>query len=326
MDRSYTPLHQPARLTADDAFTRISGGITRWALGWGLLSLHATIFTIAMIGMLFWNIYDSPNDIWVDEVFRRWGVVLAFHAIAVAAGLTAWRLIKAEQASLMAEPPQWTAPPTRPAQAISAQSLPTQIELTGWAPFPVQQPMIPVAPSRSRRYLATMQRADAAFGRGLAASATWTGIYSRRVAGSLSSSVSGLLARGKQSETTTIPDPAFNWPESPVRHRPEDEEFISRFAGNGANGLNGASGGSGATSSGVDIVLDVSGVSPDDGRRSGTPLIKGPGQSWVQAATYTWQVPHETQAGITPAAQNGHAASPPDMTSAPDAAPPPADD
>ena len=328
MDRSFTSAHQPTRRTADDAFTRISGGITRWALGWGLLSLHATIFTISMIAMLFWNIYNSPDDIWVDEVFRRWGVVLAFHAIAVAAGLTAWRLVKAEQQALEAEPPQWTSALTRPTPAITARSVQPQplsaaVEQEGWAPFPAT-PAMPVGPARSRRYLAAMQRADAAFGRGLAASATWTGIYTRRAATSVSSGITGLVARGKQAETAAPPDPAFNWPESPVRHRPEDEEFISRFAGNGSNGSNGGFGG--GPSAGVDIVLDVNGVSSDQNRRAGGLPIKEPGQSWVQAATYNWQMPHEPQPGITPAAQNGHAASPPEMTSVPGTTPPAADD
>ena len=84
----------------DDLFTRLGNGLTRWVLGWGFLTFHATIFTISMIAMVLWNFYDSPNDIWVDEVFRRWGAVLTFHAIVVAAGLTAWRLIRAEQRAL----------------------------------------------------------------------------------------------------------------------------------------------------------------------------------------------------------------------------------
>lgn len=283
---------------SDDAITRLSGSLTRWVLGWGLLSLHATVFTLTMIAMVLWNIYDTPNDIWVDEVFRRWGAVLAFHAIAVAAGLTALRLMGAEQDAISAET-GWTGAPSPAIPRIEAFN-----PNSGWT-----------APTPAGRYAESMRKADAAFGRVVISAARLSAVLAGRALTILTSTFERIQSRRDQNDRSrsTVPDPTKTWPESPVRHSPEDEAFISRFAGNGAPPMVNPN----LTSppSGVDVVLDIDGVSTPDNRRITSPpaFAKEPGQSWVEAATYSWHIPHESQAPITRAPRNGHATPPPEM-------------
>lgn len=78
----------------DDWLSRVSNGFTAWALGPGLLTLHIAVYLLACVGLLFRDLYRSPNDIGVDVTLRRWGFVVLFHAIAVGAGWVAWRLLR----------------------------------------------------------------------------------------------------------------------------------------------------------------------------------------------------------------------------------------
>jgi hypothetical protein len=97
------------------------------------------------------------------------------------------------------------------------------------------------------------------------------------------------------------------WPVSPAQHRPEDEEFISRFGGNGQTGS--------TNGSGADVVLDASSYASDERRANAVPMTKAPGQTWVQAATYSWNVPRPAaEANGVAASQNGRSAPPPDTS------------
>ena len=77
-----------------DVLARLSRGLTAWILGPGLLSFHVGIYLLAVVGLLLWNLFRSPAALWVDEPLRRWGLVVVFHATAVAAGWIAWRLLQ----------------------------------------------------------------------------------------------------------------------------------------------------------------------------------------------------------------------------------------
>jgi hypothetical protein len=78
----------------DNWLSRVSSGFTAWVLGTGLLTLHIAVYLLACVGLLFWDLYRSPNDIGVDVTLRRWGFVVLFHAIAVGAGWVAWLLLR----------------------------------------------------------------------------------------------------------------------------------------------------------------------------------------------------------------------------------------
>jgi len=125
--------------TLDDALMRLGSRVTSWVLGAGLLSLHATVFSLTMVGLVMWNVYDDPTDLWVGDVFRRWGALLVFHAIAVAAGLTAWKLMRAEKQALDTA---GDFRPVAPVYQIGAQ--PSSAATATWAqqtaPMAVNQP------------------------------------------------------------------------------------------------------------------------------------------------------------------------------------------
>jgi hypothetical protein len=83
----------------EDRFEQISRHLMRWVLGPGLLSVHVGVYLVTLVTLLLWNLLRSPSDIWVDEPLRRWGLVVVFHATAVAAGWTAWRLMRMGEAT-----------------------------------------------------------------------------------------------------------------------------------------------------------------------------------------------------------------------------------
>lgn len=103
---------------ADDRFEQVSRNLMRWVLGPGLLSLHVGVYLVTLVTLLAWNLARSPNNIWVDGLLRRWGLVVVFHATAVAAGWTAWRLMRS------AEAPAAPAAPARPARTSSVTAPP----------------------------------------------------------------------------------------------------------------------------------------------------------------------------------------------------------
>ncbi|MCC6792408.1 MAG: hypothetical protein IT336_12020 [Thermomicrobiales bacterium] len=265
----------------EEMLTRLSTGLTRWVLGLGLLSLHATVYTIAMVGMVFWNIYDSPSNLWVDEVFYRWTAVLAFHAIAVACGWTAWRLMRSEQQAVIAAQRSWQEASTRP---VDARPFATHPASPAW-----QQPE-QLEFGTVHRYA---HRADAAARRALVSSAAWSGTLARRTMGAVSTTATRLTHRN-EAPPTSAANPAQTWPENPARHRPEDDEFIHRFVGPVPLESTPV-----PADAATDTVLNVTNRPTTS---SGHP-VKEPGQSWVQAATSAWHGPID---GSPDHRQNGH--------------------
>jgi hypothetical protein len=247
----------------DDILVRLSSRATLWMVGTGLLSLHASIFTLSIVGLVFWNVYDSPNDLWVDEVFARWGIVLVLHALVVAAGWTAWKLMRAEQKAIAAARTTWTTP------VLTASTQP--IPQANWqARAAGQQPFSPPPP-----------RAESVAKRALVSYTAWTSEVARRTR----SVVTSVSHRGPQNGKSPSAPPAGSiqsWPEGPIRIREDEQEFIARF--------------------GSQTTTAWSTPPPNHTPASGPPEPSAPsvekdaGQTWVEAATGGWIAPRDDDA------------------------------
>jgi hypothetical protein len=86
-----------SRNQPNDRFEQFSRDLIRWIVGPGLLSVHMCAFFVTMVALLLWNYSREPDDLWVAEPLRRWGLVVVFHAVAVAVGAAAWRLMRMGQ-------------------------------------------------------------------------------------------------------------------------------------------------------------------------------------------------------------------------------------
>jgi hypothetical protein len=117
------------RRDPDDRFEQISRSLMRWVLGPGLLSVHVGAYLITLVSLLLWNFARTPDDIWVDDPLRRWGLVVVFHATAVGAGLAAWRLMRLGESSA----PQQTRPQA-PRRSLAPAAVVTHAESNGAAP------------------------------------------------------------------------------------------------------------------------------------------------------------------------------------------------
>lgn len=273
--------------SADDLLTRASASLTRWVLGLGLLSLHATVYTVALIGMVLWNIYDSPSNIWVDEVFYRWTAVLAFHGIAVACGWTAWRLMRSEQAAVLEAQRSWTPVSTTPYRAPEAIQ-----PNSGWH-VPTPEPL-----GFRQRSVASAHRADDLAKRALTHSAAWSATFARRTMDAVTHTATKVTHRHAEPAQPTA-SPIQTWPEAPKRHRTDEAEFIQRFAGPPA----GEPGSTAVASDAADTVLHVTTRQPTESNVP--PPVKEPGQSWIEAATSAWHGPLDNELSQR---QNGHRA------------------
>lgn len=286
----------------DDALTRLSNGLTRWVLGLGLLSLHATIFAVAMVGMVLWNIYDSPGNLWVDEVFYRWTAVLAFHAVALGCGWAAWRLMRSEQEAMREAQRNWTPVPS---QMLERPALEARVE-----------PKLLVSGSPGsggaiQRYAESAHRAEDVAKRALTTSAAFGSAFMRRTAVVVASTANRLSHRGEDQGTApAVVDPMQTWPENPIRHRPEDQEFISRFAGRADPAPDAEANQAQDAKAGTDVVLNVS-SRPEPEPRPVPHVGKEPGQTWIEAATFVWHGPHAADDSPSGSRQNGHRQDPP---------------
>jgi len=280
----------------DDFLTRIGRRLTLWVLGSGLLSLHATIFTLTIIGIVFWNIYDAPDDLWVADVFRRWGVLLLFHGIAVAAGWTAWRLLRAEQHAIDANRTPWSPPAETPYPPIAINT---------WQPPSTFQQV------ESARSGSTLQQTGRSLKQFAAYSAIWTSRLGRTAASatqSVSSRLSGKKGNAAASSGVPPASPVQTWPQGPIR-TDEDDQLIARYGGSPSKA---------ATLPASDRELLPNG-GPAGSQIEGTPsapiIGKEAGQTWIEAATTGRSMPRD---GETPEpntlngthAQNGNSAAP----------------
>lgn len=248
-------IHRTELRDAGEIMNRASTGVTRWVLGAGLLAFHASAFAVTMIGLLLWNLYSAPTELWIDNIFRSWATLLAFHAIAVGAGWLAWRLMRAERAAMDA------------AQAPIAQ------------PMLANQPVRPWQPLRTTEPAA---RAEDAARRAFATTATWSAMVARRTRDAVSTTthrVSG--ARGGAAPHGLLLDPTQAWPERPSQTRSEDRDFIARFnptsnAGSVSNGLNGTADHAEGTSNG------------NGNGHAKHGFGKEAGWTWVETAAASW--------------------------------------
>lgn len=269
----------------DDFLTRIGRRLTMWVLGTGLLSLHATVFTLTIIGMVFWNIYDAPDDLWVADLFRRWGVLLLFHGVAVAAGWTAWRLLRAEQHAIEANRAPWNLPPEAP-----------------FSPTPINtwQPPSTFQQVESVQSTSTLQQTGRSLKQFAAYSAIWTSRLGRS-ASNATQSVSSRFGKNKGgSETGSgVPPvvPVQAWPQGPIRTN-EDDELIARY------GVSPSSADSPQLSN-QEPLSEREQAGPRDERIPSPPTIgKEAGQTWVEAATVGWMMPRDGETPV-PNSQNG---------------------
>ncbi len=265
---------------ADDMLVRLSTRATIWMLGTGLLSLHASVFTLSIVGLVFWNIFDSPNDLWVDEVFRRWGVVLAFHAIAVISGWTAWRLLRAEQRAIHAASTTWS-PPVLPAST-------QPVRPDRWQSQPIENHGFAVPAQQGRSFA---KRAFTSY-------TVLTATLARKTVAVVSASASKLTSGRNDSTPPTgesAPTAAQSWPEGPIRLRDDEAEFIARFGGQ-------ASPQSAGWTPAAPHQTPANGTSEP----SVPSVSKDAGQTWVEAATGGWIAPKEAGPAVDPKRSNGH--------------------
>lgn len=285
----------------DDAVARLANHVTRWVLGVGLLSLHATVFTLSMVGMVLWNLYDNPNELWVADVFRRWGALLAFHAILVAAGWTAWKLMRAEQEAVDSAQRSWVAASVeRPVFGADGH---------GPAAPPVWTAPAPPPAAGWQRYAASMQRADLVARRVVTLSHTWSVAAARWTIDAVTTTTERWMAgrRGGQPGVAPPHNPLSTWPEAP-RPRTDEEEFIARFGGASVSREVTVTETVTTTvepGEGKDVVLDVTSAplpeTPEPG--PAVHVAKDPNATWVETAAATWLPRPDVP---VPPATNGH--------------------
>jgi hypothetical protein len=233
-----TTMDDRGRRPPDDRFEQISRNLMRWVLGPGLLSVHVGAYLVTLVTLLLWNLVRSPSDIWVDGPLRRWGLVVVFHATAVAAGWTAWRLMRMGETSVAPEarprvPRTWSmpaapiprpvtpeAPPVRSATAIAT----TEEWARRWLRESVRIVRDAVGPNvatngNGHDGLPERATASGVAGPGIA---EWGTLFARRTREMMSAARDHLAStpRSTNGSTTTDPtasgaspaDPASTWP------------------------------------------------------------------------------------------------------------------
>ena len=285
----------PTTYPPEDLLTRFSRGVTAWVLGPGMLTLHATVFAVAMTAMTLWNIYDAPSDLWVGDVLRRWGVVVCFHAILLAAGWIAWRLLKAEQAAIEGTAPS-VAAPAAVAEPVTRAPLAARLGLAGGEAGTVAA------------------RADDLARRAIGTSAAWGTVAAHQTR----RAVAVVTERWTTFRAGTTPppaadgqqiDPARTWPEgfAAVRHEQTIVVASESTAGHAAPGQ------------GSDVVLDVHGFAAVNGHApseaGAVPAAASPPPNgftkdarwtWVETAAAAWLARREVDPPPPTEPANGH--------------------
>ena len=174
--------------------------VTGWVLGTGLLAFHAGVFFLTMTGLIFWNVYRNPNDLWTIDLLKRWGAVLILHGVVTVAATVGWRLLKTADIQ-EARQDHW---PMAARHAPVIDGAWRALESGGGEP----RPYVPASELEPPKLTAAQRL------RSRAAS---------RVA----------TFRGKNQEVS--PTAAASWPEPPVRRDADADDLIRRFgAGDGA--------------------------------------------------------------------------------------------
>ena len=104
-----------------------------WLLGRGFLSLHATLFALASVLLVGWNLVTEPGDIWADEILMRWGFLLVVHAIIVFGLIAVRRLLQVGQEPVVTPvAPSWTSPASSTAETVQPESAGVEVA-EAWA-------------------------------------------------------------------------------------------------------------------------------------------------------------------------------------------------
>jgi hypothetical protein len=106
------------RIDWQAAIDRWNQRAPRWALGPGLLSFHLTLFGLAFLATLTWNLIADPADLGMIDLFRYWGVLAVVHTILVGGWMIGWRLLRLGEP----EPRRFTIPAAALPQLRSNQS------------------------------------------------------------------------------------------------------------------------------------------------------------------------------------------------------------
>ncbi len=192
------PPRTSRRFDFDPVIEQFNRRLTGWVLGPGLLAFHAGVFFLTMTGLIFWNVYDNPNDFWAGNLLKRWGAIVILHVVVTVAATVGWRLLRSADIQ-EARQERWAALPH-----------PAPVADGNWRALesgpPVEtQPYVPPGEPDFPKFSAMQRMRNSA---------------ARRVA----------IVRGKADEVS--PMAAAKWPEPPVRRDPEADDLIRQF-GNG---------------------------------------------------------------------------------------------
>ncbi|MGI8476345.1 MAG: hypothetical protein ACR2OO_08265 [Thermomicrobiales bacterium] len=248
----------------------LSGRCTAWILGGGMLSFHVGLYLLSTTALLSWNVLTAPADMWTGDLLRRWGAVLLFHAIAIGAGWTVWRLMAAGRD----EDP---ASPMRPLAASSKSA----------AAAPMERWFVPRATAEPLSAVREEERAGDSWRSGVAR-------MTRGVVETASNAWSSRWPSPSEHQPERRQrDGAASWPAGANANRADDVQFVSRFTpsfdpetGEPVNGPGGAR----------DVVLDVDGVRV---RRERAAEGKGPTANGAAEARRNW-VEEATKIRLTP--------------------------
>lgn len=116
--------------------------IARWVFGLGFFSVHLGIFLIGGLALLMFNLYRSPDDLWVGGPLLRWGIVVFIHMLGA---IVTWAITTAIDAAEATRRESIAYEPPRPAPVMPPPPTATVPRITEPAPQP--RPRFQPAPS-----------------------------------------------------------------------------------------------------------------------------------------------------------------------------------
>jgi hypothetical protein len=313
------------RRDPDDRFEQISRSLMGWVLGPGLLTVHVGVYLVTLVSLLLWNLIRSPSDVWVDGLLRRWGLVVVFHATAVAAGWAAWRLMRMGETSAApaprTAPRSWSvaAPPVpqpatsaaRPARSATAVAT-TEEWARRWLRESVRIVRVAVGPNavtngNGHDALPERSTASGVAGPGIA---EWGTLFARRTREMMSAAREHISptphptngsapTAPPSSATAATANPASTWPGAETAAQPLPDSSTPVANGTWPAPANGSAHGAdaslmpqpdnGATlesSPGSDRLTTTA---SDEAREGGTAAMSEDARwTWVEAAAAAW--------------------------------------
>ncbi|HEY8448090.1 MAG TPA: hypothetical protein VIL01_13375 [Thermomicrobiales bacterium] len=326
----------------NDLLSRLSRGATAWILGTGFLSFHVGVFALTAVCLLLWDLYRSPGDIAVDAMLWRWGVILILHAIAVAAGWVAWRLLRVDLVASADETTHlplsgWPSSETRQLESPASLDRPelartragrTTVAAASavaeeWARRWLRESkrLMTETVNASRRVVTDPESGIHASSNTIGPTVSeWSAAVARRARGAIVAArdhvSSAIQSNGEQREPTSAAepsrDPASTWPSrtqqptvsAPSAPRANGASLADTLRNNGARNAGNAS----STQREVDPLRTASGLA--DEAATGTDGASDPRWAWVEAAAAAWLARRESDIA-TPSQQT----PPPDNSS-----------